>query len=161
SRGPCRRKEDEPQRHKGHKASQREDEMAIGFRPCFYLCGSFVLFVPLWLLFSAPGKADRPRSRALLENALRYADPKNHMTDPVSGYPSEGWNHDPRQGVFLRTFTQLTAIGLWMELLGNVAAGHVEAPFLPPDKAIADLTKLVKTLRQDQRDPRLSADGLL
>ena len=27
------------------------------------------------------------------------------------GYPVEGWNHDPGKGLFLRSFTQLTAIG--------------------------------------------------
>jgi hypothetical protein len=115
----------------------------------------------MWLLFSAPEKPDRPRARALLENALRYAAPENRMTDPVSGYPFEGWNQDPKRGLFLRSFTQLTAIGLWMELLGNVAAGHADTPSLPRDKALADLARLVKTLRQDQHDPRLSADGLL
>src|SRR5262245_49675184 len=83
------------------------------------------------------------------------------MTDPVSGYPFEGWNQDPKQGLFLRSFTQLTAIGLWMELLANVAAGHADNPFLTRDKALADLAHLVKSLRLDQRDPTLSAKGLL
>src|SRR5436309_2128557 len=77
--------------------------------------------------------------RALLENALRYAAPDNRMTDPVSGYPFEGWNQDPKQGLFLRSFTQLTAIGLWMELLANVAAGHADTPFLTREKALTDL----------------------
>src|SRR5437764_230931 len=98
-------------------------------------------------------------ARRLLDNALRYAAPDHKMTDPASGYPYEGWNHDPKRGLFLRSFTQLTAIGLWMELLGNVAAGHAEPPGLSRDKALADLAKLVKTLRQDQRDPSLGADG--
>jgi hypothetical protein len=99
--------------------------------------------------------------RALLENALRYVDPANRMTDPASGYPFEGWNHDPKQGLFLRSFTQLTAIGLWMELLANVAAGHADLPFLSRDKALAEIAHIVRALRQDQRDPRISADGLL
>ena len=64
--------------------------------------------------------------RTLLENALRYAAPDNKMTDAASGYPFEGWNHDPKKQLFLRSFTQLTAIGQWMELLGNIAAGVVE-----------------------------------
>jgi hypothetical protein len=99
--------------------------------------------------------------RSLLENALRYAAPDNKMTDPVSGYPFEGWNQDPKQGLFLRSFTQLTAIGLWMELLANVATGQADTPFLSREKALADLARLVKSLRHDQRDPQLSANGLL
>jgi hypothetical protein len=83
------------------------------------------------------------------------------MTDLASGYPFEGWNQDPKQGLFLRSFTQLTAVGLWMELLANVAAGRADTPFLPREKALADLTQLVRTIRQDQHDPRLSAQGLL
>ena len=46
------------------------------------------------------------------------------MVDPVSGYPFEGWNQDPARGLFLRSFTQLTAIGQYMELLANVVAGR-------------------------------------
>ena len=33
--------------------------------------------------------------RLLLENALRYASPEHHLIDSSSGYPVEGWNHDP------------------------------------------------------------------
>ncbi|HTK73932.1 MAG TPA: hypothetical protein VL371_01675, partial [Gemmataceae bacterium] len=99
--------------------------------------------------------------RALLENAMRYATPENKITDPVSGYPYEGWNQDPKQGWHLRTFTQLTAIGLWMELLADVAAGAADTPFLSRDRALADLAHVVRTLREDQRDPQLGAKGLL
>jgi hypothetical protein len=99
--------------------------------------------------------------RALLGNALRYVAPEHGMIDPVSGYPFEGWNHDPKQKLFLRSFTQLTAIGQWMEVLGNVAAGHAETPHLSRDQALARLTHLVGSVRQDQRDPQLSAKGLL
>jgi hypothetical protein len=99
--------------------------------------------------------------RALLENALRYAAPENRATDPVSGYPYEGWNHDPQQGLYLRSFTQLTAIGLWMELLANVAAGQADTPHLSRDRALSGLAHLVKTLRLDQQNPRLGAKGLL
>src|SRR4051794_40451641 len=67
--------------------------------------------------------AEHRHVRMLLENALRYASPENKIVDPVSGYPFEGWNQDPKQGLFLRSFTQLTAIGQWMELLANFAAG--------------------------------------
>ena len=62
--------------------------------------------------------------RDLLANAMRYVAPENRMVDPVSGYPFEGWNQDPSQGLFLRSFTQLTAIGQYMELLANVVAGE-------------------------------------
>src|SRR5205823_3262508 len=99
--------------------------------------------------------------RALLENALRYAAPENRMTDPVSGYPFEGFNHDPKQGLYLRSFTQLTAIGMWMELLANVTAGQADTPHLSRERALSGLSHLVKTLRLDQRNPRLSANGLL
>src|SRR5947208_1155402 len=60
--------------------------------------------------------AGHKHARELLANALRYADSKNKLTDPASGYPFEGWNHEPNRGLYLRSFTQLTAIGLWMEL---------------------------------------------
>jgi hypothetical protein len=105
--------------------------------------------------------AQHKHARALLENALRYIDPQHGMIDKVSGYPVEGWNHDPKRGVFLRSFTQLTAIGQCMELLGNIAAGQADTPFLTREQALEQLTHLVKSLRQDQKDPRLSADGLL
>ena len=42
--------------------------------------------------------AEHPHARALLENALRYVAPANKMVDPVSGYPFEGWNQDPKRG---------------------------------------------------------------
>src|SRR5262249_20583427 len=42
-----------------------------------------------------------------------------------------------------------------------LAAGEAEVPFLSREKALARLAKLVASLRQDQRDPRLSAGGLL
>jgi hypothetical protein len=100
-------------------------------------------------------------ARALLANAMRYVAPENRMVDPVSGYPFEGWNQDPARGLFLRSFTQLTAIGLYMELLANVAAGHCEVPYLSRGQALEGLARLVKSLRQDQRDPTLSADCLL
>ena len=99
--------------------------------------------------------------RALLENAMRYAAPENRMVDPISGYPFEGWNQDPKRGLFLRSFTQLTAIGQWMELLANVVAGQADTPYLSRDQALDQLTHLVQSLRQDQHDPRLSAQGLL
>src|SRR5688500_17493926 len=104
---------------------------------------------------------EHKHARELLANALRYADPKHKLTDPVSGYPFQGWNHDPERKLFLRSFTQLTAIGLWLELMANVAAGHAATPFLSRDQALAHLTLMAKSLRQDQKDPQLSAKGLL
>jgi hypothetical protein len=105
--------------------------------------------------------AGHEHARALLENACALFAPDNKMIDPASGYPFEGWNNDPKQGLLLRSFTQLTAVALWMELLGNVVAGYADTPHLPRERALAQLAQLVKTLRQDQRDPRVSADGLL
>jgi hypothetical protein len=98
---------------------------------------------------------------ALLESAMRYVGPQNRMIDAASGYPVEGWNQDPKNGLYLRSFTQLTVIGLWMELLANVLAGSAETPYLSRDQALSHLTLLVKSLRQDQQDPRLSAKRLL
>jgi outer membrane protein assembly factor BamB len=105
--------------------------------------------------------AEHKHARELLANALRYADPAHKLSDPVSGYPYEGWNQEPERKLFLRSFTQLTAIGLWMEVLANVAAGQADTPFLSRDQALARLALVAKTLRQDQADPQLSAKGLL
>ena len=99
--------------------------------------------------------------RALLENALRYVDPAAGLFDEVSGYPVEGWNRDPERQFSLRSFTQLTAIGHAMELLACLAAGEAEVPFLSRKEALTRLAKLVASLRQDQRDPKLGAGGLL
>jgi hypothetical protein len=110
---------------------------------------------------ASPVPAEHRHARELLENALRYVDPIHKMVDPVSGYPFEGWNHDPKRGLFLRSFTQLTAIGQYMELLASILAGEVDPPFLPRENAQSQLARLVRTLRTDQHDPRLSARGLL
>jgi hypothetical protein len=92
---------------------------------------------------------------------MRYVAPENGMIDAASGYPFEGWNQDPARGLYLRSFTQLTAIGQYMELLGNVAAGSAATPYLSRNQALANLNRLVKSLRQDQVDPRLSSGKLL
>ncbi len=97
----------------------------------------------------------------LLENALRYVEAGNKMVDPVSGYPFEGWNQDPPRGLFLRSFTQLTAIGQYLELLAVVGSGQADTPSLPRGEARTQLAKLVGTLRADQKDPTLAAKGLL
>lgn len=137
-----------------------------------YGIGVVVLLAAAVEVAAQPGTAGLPTEfptvppehryvRLLLSNALRYADPEHKMIDPASGYPFEGWNHDPKRGLFLKSFTQLTAIGQWMELLANVAAGHIETPHLGREQALARLTHLVRSLRQDQQDPRISAKGLL
>ncbi len=100
-------------------------------------------------------------TRELLSNAMRYLAPENRMIDPISGYPFEGWNQDPAKGLYLRSFTQLTAIGQYMELLANIIAGTCDTPFLSRNQALANLAHLIKGLRQDQRDPKLSAGNLL
>ncbi len=105
--------------------------------------------------------AEHPRVYALLDNAMRYASPANKIVDPTSGYPFEGWNQDPKRGLYLRSFTQLTAIGQWMELLADVVAGYADTPQLPRDEALAQLTKLIATLKADQADRSLAAEGLL
>jgi hypothetical protein len=135
-------------------------------------------FFPEWCSIAAendaPGASDMdpnfrfPRldpahthMRLLLENAVRYVDPKHGIVDPVSGYPVEGWNQDPRVGLHLRSFTQLTAIGLWVELMANIAAGEVGAPFVSKSTAMDHLSLAVKSLLEDQVNPFLSAKGLL
>lgn len=101
------------------------------------------------------------RMTALMENAFGYMSPDHGMIDPVSGYPVEGWNHDPERFLFLRSFTQLTAIGQWIELLGNIAAGNADNPHISRDEALERLALAVKSLRHDQHDPKVSAKGLL
>ncbi len=100
-------------------------------------------------------------TRDLLDNAMRYVAPANPIVDPVSGYPFEGWNKDPARGLFLRSFTQLTAIGQYMELLANAVAGTVQSPDLTAETALKHLALLVSSLRRDQHDPTLSSKGLL
>jgi hypothetical protein len=105
--------------------------------------------------------SEHPHVRALLENAMRYVASESRTIDPGSGYPVEGWNNDPSTGLCLRSFTQLTAIGQWMELLANVAAGYADTPYLPREQALSRLALVVENLRRDQKDPQLSAKGLL
>jgi hypothetical protein len=100
-------------------------------------------------------------ARELLASSMRYVALENRMIDPISGYPFEGWNQDPAKGLYLRSFTQLTAIGQYMELLANIIVGTCDTPFLSRKQALANLAHVVKSLRQDQRDPKLSAGNLL
>jgi hypothetical protein len=99
--------------------------------------------------------------RLLLDNAFEYVNPAHGIIDPVSGYPVEGWNQEPQHGLFLRSFTQLTAIGAWIELLANVAAGYADNPYLSKESALSGLSLAVTTLLDDQRNPALAAKGLL
>ena len=99
--------------------------------------------------------------RLLLDNAFDYLNPAHGIVDPISGYPVEGWNQEPQKGVFLRSLTQLTAIGAWIELLANVAAGDADNPHVSKDAALAGLSRAITTLLGDQRDPELAAKGLL
>jgi hypothetical protein len=99
--------------------------------------------------------------RWLLDDGMKFLSPDLKMVDPTSGYPLEGWNHDPSKGLFLRAFTQLTAIGKSMEMLADVVAGNADSPALSREQALVQLTRLVATLRRDQRDPTLASKGLL
>jgi hypothetical protein len=99
--------------------------------------------------------------RLLLENAFQYVDPAHGIADPVSGYPAEGWNQEPQNELFLRSFTQLTAIGKWIELLANIAAGYADNPYFSRESALTSLSLAVKNLLEDQRKPSLAAKGLL
>ncbi len=99
--------------------------------------------------------------RLLLENAFQYVDPVHGIVDPVSGYPAEGWNQEPQNGLFLRSFTQLTAVGKWVELLANIVAGYADNPYISRESALSSLSLAVKNLLEDQRNPSLAAKGLL
>ena len=97
----------------------------------------------------------------LLANAFQYVNPVHGIVDPASGYPAEGWNQEPENGVFLRSFSQLTAIGAWIELLANIACGAADNPYLSKDAALKGMALAVSSLLADQRNPDLSAKGLL
>ncbi len=99
--------------------------------------------------------------RDLVDNALGYVRPGQGVFDPKSGYPAEGWNDDPATGLRLRNFTQLTAIGSWLELLSHFAAGTVVSPHVSRAEALERLEQLMECLLEDQRDPRLAERGLL
>ncbi len=99
--------------------------------------------------------------RLLLDNAFQYVNPAHGIIDPVSGYPAEGWNQEPDKRLFLRSLTQLTAIGTWIELLANVAAGYADNPYVSREDALDGLARAVATLMADQQDPDLAAKGLL
>ena len=97
----------------------------------------------------------------MLENALRYLAPESGTTDPISAYPVEGWNNQPQNGLGLRSFTQLTAIGEWIDVLANLVAGYADAPGLSKEQALPRLRRAVDTLCRDQNDPSIATKGLL
>ncbi len=97
----------------------------------------------------------------LLENAMGYINPEHGLIDSTSGYPVEGWNHDPSKGLYLRSFTQLTSIGEWVELMANIAAGYADNSYISRDEALVKLEQAVDSLMIDQADPTVSAKGLL
>ena len=104
---------------------------------------------------------DFSHTKQLLANAMRFTEAEHGMIDPLSGYPVEGWNQDPERGLFLRSFTQLSAIGEWLELEANVLAGYCDTPSMSRQQAFEHLELTVKTLLADQANPELSAKGLL
>ncbi len=91
----------------------------------------------------------------LLINAMGYLKPEHGLVDPASGYPVEGWNQDPQRGLYLRSFTQLTAIGEQLELLANIAAGYADNPYISRAQALARLEPMVSSLLADQNDPQV------
>lgn len=98
---------------------------------------------------------------SLLTNAFSYVKPSNGIIDVASGYPAEGWNQDSERALYLRSFTQLTAIGEWIELLANIAAGYADNPYISRDQALIQLKHTVSSLLADQQNPAVSAKGLL
>ncbi len=106
-------------------------------------------------------EARHVRMAELMENALAYFHPANEIIDPASGYPREGWNQQPEQGLYLREYTQLTAIGLWLEIQAACATGEIVDDYWTRARALAGLELTVRTLRHDQADLTLSDRGLL
>ncbi len=105
--------------------------------------------------------AEHVHMHKLLANAMSYIDPKHGLIDEASGYPLEGWNQDPSRGLYLRSFTQLTSMGEWVEVLANIAAGYADNPYVSRERALEKLEHTVNTLLADQQDPAVSSKGLL
>ncbi|MCC7299498.1 MAG: hypothetical protein IT583_00260, partial [Verrucomicrobia bacterium] len=106
-------------------------------------------------------KPEHENMQRLLANAMGYLKPENDLVDPASGYPVEGWNHDPERGLYLRSFTQLTAVGERLELLANIAAGYADNPYISEEEALSQLELMTSSLLSDQNDPKVGAKGLL
>ena len=106
--------------------------------------------------------AEHAHARALLDNAMRYAAPGEQDGRPGLRLPVRGVEPGPEAGLFLRSFTQLTAIGQWMELLANVAAGQADTP-APLARAGPGPARPPgqDPPRTTSADPTLAAKGLL
>ena len=83
-----------------------------------------LLSLGLLALVSASCTSTKTYSEKLLDNSLKFVEEEHGMIDPYSSYPVEGWNQDPERGLYLRNFTQLSAIGEYLELLANMSAGY-------------------------------------
>jgi hypothetical protein len=119
-----------------------------------------LLSVGLLALVCASCSTSKNYSEQLLDNSLKFVDEQNAMIDPHSSYPVEGWNQDPERGLYLRDFTQLSAIGEYLELLANMSAGYCGDDYKEQD-SLDKLEKITDTLLKDQADPALAAKGLL
>lgn len=106
-------------------------------------------------------KPHHENMQRLLINAMGYLKPEHGLVDPASGYLVEGWNQEPERGLFLRSFTQLTAIGKQLELLANIVAGYADNPYISRAQALSQLKRIASSLLIDQKDPKLGARGLL
>ena len=92
---------------------------------------------------------------------MRYIAPENRMIDPISGYPFEGWNQDPSTGAVPPLVHAVDRDRPVHGAAREHHRRHLRHAFLSRQQALANLTHLVKSLRQDQRDPKLSAGSLL
>ncbi|MDD7986297.1 hypothetical protein PQO01_15205 [Lentisphaera marina] len=119
-----------------------------------------LLSLGLLALVSASCTSTKTYSEKLLDNSLNFVDDKHGMIDPHSSYPVEGWNQDPERGLYLRSFTQLSAIGEYLELLANMSAGYCGNDYSQED-SLEKLNHISDTLLADQANPALSAKGLL
>jgi hypothetical protein len=106
-------------------------------------------------------KPEHEHMQALLANAMGWLNPAHGLVDPASGYPVEGWNQDSERVLYLRSFTQLTAIGERLEVLANIAAGYADNPYVSGEEALNQLQQMTASLLHDQTDPNVSAKGLL
>jgi len=106
-------------------------------------------------------KPEHEHMQMLLANAVGYLEPEHGLVDPASGYPVEGWNQDSERALYLRSFTQLTAIGERLEVLANIAAGYADNPYISGEEALSQLGLMADSLLHDQTDPNVSAKGLL
>ncbi|MEN6450323.1 MAG: hypothetical protein ABFC96_07525 [Thermoguttaceae bacterium] len=121
----------------------------------------FLAIAAMSLSAFAARAADHPRMNALVANAFQYLAPCHGTVDPASGYLMEGWNQDLKEGLYLRSFTQLTAIGAWIDLLSDIAAGEADNPYISRTEALEKLQLVMRSLRHDQLDRRASVKGLL